>query len=333
MKKMLIGLFGLVAVSTHAAGPQFTRIVMFGDSLSDTGKMYAKMHGYLPSSPPYYQGRFSNGPVWLERLQERFPGLKVVNEAEGGATAVAYNKLGWLNIWAWDPKYQVINNLDYEVTQFLKKDRFNPDDLVIFWVGANDYLAYGWNKEEDARRVRDSIQDAANRVVMQGAKQVLFFNLPDLGSAPSARSQKVVDKVRHVSRYHNQLLLNLTRQLAPTGAVQLFEIDKQFDEMLQNPEQFGLTDTQNPCYDGGYLWKPFSGNTSAPSTITTAQRLAIAGNPLLAQAVASPGSRTASRECGGKMFWDQVHPTTLVHSALAERAGDFIERNYEYLAH
>ena len=35
---------------------------MFGDSLSDTGKMYDKMRGYLPSSPPYHQGRFSNGP-------------------------------------------------------------------------------------------------------------------------------------------------------------------------------------------------------------------------------------------------------------------------------
>ncbi len=60
--------------------PPFSRIVMFGDSLSDTGKMYGKMRGYLPSSPPYYQGRFSNGPVWLERLTQPFPGLKIVNE-------------------------------------------------------------------------------------------------------------------------------------------------------------------------------------------------------------------------------------------------------------
>lgn len=56
---------------------------MFGDSLSDTGKMYDKMRGYLPSSPPYHQGRFSNGPVWLEQLTQHFPGLAIANEAEG----------------------------------------------------------------------------------------------------------------------------------------------------------------------------------------------------------------------------------------------------------
>ena len=49
---------------------------------------------------------------------------------------MAYNKISW------NPKYQVINNLDYEITQFLEKDSFKPDDLVILWVGANDYLAW-----------------------------------------------------------------------------------------------------------------------------------------------------------------------------------------------
>ncbi len=125
---------------------------------------------------------------------------------------MAYNKISW------NPKYQVINNLDYEVTQFLQKDSFKPDDLVILWVGANDYLAYGWNTEQDAKRVRDAISDAANRMVLNGAKQILLFNLPDLGQNPSARSQKVVEAASHVSAYHNQLLLNLARQLAPPAS-------------------------------------------------------------------------------------------------------------------
>ena len=62
-------------------------------------------------------------------------------------------------------------------------------------------------------------------------------------------------------------------------------------------------------------------------------RLAIAGNPLLAQAVASPMTRRSASElnCEGKMFWDQVHPTTAVHAALSERAATFIEREYEFI--
>jgi len=35
--------------------------------------------------------------------------------------------------------------------------------------------------------------------------------------------------------------------------------------------------------------------------------------------------------CEGKMFWDQVHPTTVVHAALSERAAAFIEQEYEFL--
>lgn len=333
MNKWLLCLLGLFALTAHAAEtrPPFSRIVMFGDSLSDTGKMYDKMRGYLPSSPPYYQGRFSNGPVWLERLTQPFPGLKIVNEAEGGATAVAYNKISW------NPKYQVINNLDYEITQFLEKDSFKEDDLVILWVGANDYLAYGWNTELDAKRVRDVISDSANRMVLHGAKQILLFNLPDLGQNPSARSQKVVEAASHVSRYHNELLLNLARQLAPTGMVKLFEIDKQFAEMLRDPQNFGLSDTENACYGGGYVWKPFSSRSATTDSqlapFNAQERLAIAGNPLLAQAVASPMARRSASElnCEGKMFWDQVHPTTAVHAALSERAATFIEREYEFI--
>ncbi len=244
---------------------------------------------------------------------------------------MAYNKISW------NPKYQVINNLDYEVTQFLQKDGFKPDDLVILWVGANDYLAYGWNTEQDAKRVRDAISDAANRMVLNGAKQILLFNLPDLGQNPSARSQKVVEAASHVSAYHNQLLLNLARQLAPTGMVKLFEIDKQFAEMLREPQNFGLSDTEHACYGGGYVWKPFASRSAATDSrlapFNPEERLAIAGNPLLAQAVATPMARRSAGElnCEGKMFWDQVHPTTVVHAALSERAAAFIEQEYEFL--
>jgi phospholipase/lecithinase/hemolysin len=164
---------------------------MFGDSLSDTGKMYDKMRGYLPparptirAASPTARSGWSSSPSTSRACHRQRGGR--------GATAVAYNKISW------NPKYQVINNLDYEVTQFLQKDSFKPDDLVILWVGANDYLAYGWNTEQDAKRVRDAISDAANRMVLNGAKQILLFNLPDLGQNPSARSQKVVEAASHV---------------------------------------------------------------------------------------------------------------------------------------
>ncbi|MFB2865179.1 SGNH/GDSL hydrolase family protein [Aeromonas sp. MdU4] len=341
MKKWLVCLLGLLALTAQAVErPAFSRIVMFGDSLSDTGKMYKKMKGYLPSSPPYFEGRFSNGPVWLEILQqEHFPGLQLVNEAEGGATAVAYNHLGrwngWLGTYSWNPKYQVINNLEYEVTQFLKKDQFRPDDLVVIWVGANDYLAYGWNKEEDADRVVTTIHTVANDLVSKGVKQILLFNIPDLGQTPSAHSMQVVDKVRHVAKYHNQRLQALTNELAPVGIVKLFEVDKQFDEMMREPQMFGLSDTVHACFDGGYVWKPSNDKPSAVAeglALSLPAQLAIAGNPILEQAVVgSQVNLRSSLNCDEHMFWDQVHPTKTVHRALSQRVADFIEQNYEFI--
>src|SRR4051812_23986271 len=46
----------------------FTSQYSFGDSLSDNGNLYALTSRTQPASPPYYQGRFSNGPTFVELL-------------------------------------------------------------------------------------------------------------------------------------------------------------------------------------------------------------------------------------------------------------------------
>ena len=64
-------------------------VVMFGDSLSDNGNLYEYMQRQLPQSPPYYEGRFADGPVWVERLVELyFPDdapVHLLDYAFGGA--------------------------------------------------------------------------------------------------------------------------------------------------------------------------------------------------------------------------------------------------------
>src|SRR5271157_6028524 len=53
-------------LGTSLRAGDITGIVAFGDSLSDTGNTYLAI-GY-PPSPPYYQGHYCNGPIWLEYL-------------------------------------------------------------------------------------------------------------------------------------------------------------------------------------------------------------------------------------------------------------------------
>ena len=47
----------------------FSGIVVFGDSLSDTGNFFLASGGAV-AGPPYFEGRFSDGPVWVEVLAE-----------------------------------------------------------------------------------------------------------------------------------------------------------------------------------------------------------------------------------------------------------------------
>src|SRR5437868_1188537 len=47
---------------------RFRDIVIFGDSDSDTGNVFSLTGKTWPISPPYYKGRFTNGPNWVDLL-------------------------------------------------------------------------------------------------------------------------------------------------------------------------------------------------------------------------------------------------------------------------
>ena len=51
------------------AGADFDELYIFGDSLSDPGNLFDLSGGTIPPLP-YFQGRFSNGPVWSDYLAE-----------------------------------------------------------------------------------------------------------------------------------------------------------------------------------------------------------------------------------------------------------------------
>ncbi len=66
-----------LASAALAAPPNYSAMYVFGDSLSDTGNVFAATTAQkmVPAIPPsakpyatYWQGRFSNGPVAVEYL-------------------------------------------------------------------------------------------------------------------------------------------------------------------------------------------------------------------------------------------------------------------------
>src|SRR5687767_1874730 len=80
----------LVPAAAQAEEP-FSSVSVFGDSLSDRGRIPGLIAAQNPAfplrfpvSPPYFDARFSNGPIYAERL----PGLLGLDAEPGRNLAV-----------------------------------------------------------------------------------------------------------------------------------------------------------------------------------------------------------------------------------------------------
>ena len=51
---------------------QFTRLFVFGDGLSDQGRFGALTQNRYPPSPPFLDGRWTNGLTWVEVFAQRW---------------------------------------------------------------------------------------------------------------------------------------------------------------------------------------------------------------------------------------------------------------------
>src|SRR5215212_2022244 len=158
------------------AGP-FSNLVVFGDSLSDIGNV---QHNFLVNIPgPYYwNGRFSNGPIYAETLATGL-GLPPLNRSTAsGGTDYAYGGAkttgtGFLDSF-------VIKDIDDQVNDYLSSHNGTANTLYVVFAGANDLLDGQTNMSVPV----GSLQTSMERLYTGGARQFLVINLPPLGYAP-----------------------------------------------------------------------------------------------------------------------------------------------------
>ncbi len=146
----------LVAIIPSAAQAAiFSRIYAFGDSLSDTGNSFdiTEKANFPITIPPselgYFEGRFSNRPIWLDTLASKLEiPLPPISRSVGGASPTGVNFA--INAATTGDKNTFPVPLDgfvglqQQVAQF-KKDNtaVDPKALYVLWAGANDYLGGG----------------------------------------------------------------------------------------------------------------------------------------------------------------------------------------------
>ena len=267
-----------VASGAEAASvDRFTSLWVLGDSLSDPGNLFRATGGETPASPPYFEGRFSNGPVWAEHVADRFRARDHAtgNVAFGGARALGGTPVP-------DLTEQI------GLTALGSAGRLGERPVATVWFGANDLL--GAIGERGARRVaRRSARAVAagvDALADIGIDNSLVFNLPDLGRTPNYNlfQPELARRASRVTRVFNRTLDRRIDALNADGLnVREVDVFARFNELLDDPGAFGIEDTVRPC-----LFPPEAG-----------------------------GSVCSPSEALVRAFFDPVHPNSVLHGEVA----------------
>jgi len=242
---VLLSLLFPALCATDAYAAPFDEIVVFGDSLSDNGNLVFFEGQPAPDPDLYWQGRLSNGPVWVEYLAgSDLLDAPLKNRAFGGAETRSLIPPGLV-------EQLILHALDDDPP-------FSPDTLFIVWIGGNDYL----NSDRLAQDVVNDIESVLNDLARFGARHLLVLNLPDLGVIPeNINSPDAAPATAFTLEYNAALGSMLDRFSTAHPAVALYEFDAYGLSLAvaNNPAAFGFLDATQPSpnfeeagnFDGG----------------------------------------------------------------------------------
>lgn len=266
---------------------QFDALYVFGDSFSDVGNTLdatqRSLGEGLPPSLPYFQGRFSNGPVWVEYLATLL-GLtskRNTNFAISGATTGSRNTFIPDRLPSLPGLQQQLNS--FKALLLAANQLIESRALYIIWAGANDYLSGG---STNPAVPIENLSNAVTSLAGIGAKTILVINLPPLGELPATRKDSQQSAfLNALTQAHNSALTTrlqlLSLALGPRANIILFDVHSLFDRVLTEPTKFGFTNATDSNLE--HLAK-FQGYTDQ------------------------------------FFFWDGIHPTTAAHMLLAKSA-------------
>jgi phospholipase/lecithinase/hemolysin len=214
-------------------------LYVFGDSLSDVGTVFRATGGMYPPNPTYFQGRYSNGRVWVEYLADRLylSSNQINNFACGGATTGSEGN-------------SLVPGLLTQVQSFTQThQQTNPKALYVLWAGANDYL----QGTGAATIPVENVTKAIASLTGVGAKKILVANLPDLGQLPATRTSANSANLSALTQAHNQGLRRALKQLGQQySGLQIATLDanKLYRDAITNPATFGFTNVIGACLSG-----------------------------------------------------------------------------------
>jgi outer membrane lipase/esterase len=284
-------LAGAVALALGCAGAaqaqQFSRVVVFGDSLSDSGNIAAAQG--LPAGNSFTT---NPDPVAAQIIAAAF-GLP------GGPSLAGGPNFAWGGscVNAAGLCLNPVPNIPAQVTQHLAANggRADPNALYSIWGGANDIfatltLAPG-NASANTVAAATAYVQQIGRLQAAGARYVVVYNLPNLGATPqfgpTANATSVAGLTVTYNAALNQGLATLGNGVIPINTFGLIT------EITANPSLYGFTNvTGQACGVGSSSVACGPAGSGAPFTF-------------------------AAGTNNTWLFADGVHPTGAAHRILA----------------
>jgi phospholipase/lecithinase/hemolysin len=200
----------------------YSKIVVFGDGLSDGGFFGRLTGNRYPPSPPFHEGRWTNGPTWVEVLaaQSGWPLDPKDNHAQGGATTGHFNINAPLKAALGVPADVAIVGVLAQIERTVAMSgSIDPRALHVVWAGGHDigaYLDYG-QPDLRAQPPAQNIRAGLERLRAAGARHVLLGTLPDLGATPAYAGTPKAAEASRLTREYNEGLARAAAELRAAG--------------------------------------------------------------------------------------------------------------------
>ncbi|KAI9500081.1 hypothetical protein BX070DRAFT_265721 [Coemansia spiralis] len=187
----------ILAAPTNAHKPRVPgargRLLVFGESLVDPGNLYTFIAHLFPSAP-YYQGRWSNGPTFVEYLADlqcrqmenyAFAGATTNN---GNVTALPVKSI--VQMPSTDQQVKLFNL--YHI--FTVSGAAYKDDIAVFTAGANEIFrsveaitAGTISDDYLPHLISSNLKSQMLSLKEQGVTRFFLFSLPPIEDSPRSK--------------------------------------------------------------------------------------------------------------------------------------------------
>jgi len=265
--------------AAHAANPHFDAIFVFGDSYCDVGNIFLASGGAQPPSPPYFNGRFSNGPLFVEHIASAW-GLPMKPSLQGGTDYAFGGALVTAPVPIGGGAF--IPSVPQQVALYLSQHggKADPNALYLLEGGGNDIIDAAGAGSPQQLGFQIALGIATSEAILRaaGARNFLIPKIFNVALAPEGHANAAFNTAAVLATNKDLNGFLQFEQLLPGVRINRLDSFDLFQAIADDATHFGFTDIIDPCLSVTF---------------------------------------TVCADPAHTFFWDGIHPTVFGHSFLA----------------